>query len=318
MPVGNWNVEFLNLNSQRNYPLADTASGEDTSGTFKLPDEFLVEADIPVHAGLSVDPARFFVKNIGAYASGFSVVIGYQPVSGEAVTVATALIPSAVHTVNSVYALGGVGDFADTFGKVVIGRLDDIQTQPAGFWSFDFDAGRLDPDAVRPIIRGISSISLTNAGQTSAKIYGDIHLVAGNNCQLVPILAEGADPIIRIDFINGAGTIANCVCEGDATPTTPIARISGIAGTPGGDFTLLGSDCMQITPITNGLMLTNNCAKPCCGCPELERVTNDLTKFGQDKAAVETFANRLGNAVDTMSLTVLGARLGDQSCVSCE
>lgn len=323
MPVGNWNLEWLNHNAQRDYPLADTTTGTDQSGSFTIPDDFIVELDLPIHAGLNVDPARFFIRHIGAYATGYSIVIGYQPadVDNEPVApveVATALIARQTHTKNRAYALGGVSPYDDTVGKVVIGRLDAIDEQPPGFWTFDFEATRLDPDAVRPIIRGVSSVTCVNGDQRSARLYGDIELVAGTNCQLVPIVASGQDPIIRINFLQGEGTIEECVCEGDSAQTPPIKRISGVIPTPGGDFTIIGSDCMQIEPIDNGLRLVNTCAKPCCGCEELERITQDLERFGQQAASVEEFVDRLGTSVNTMDLIVLGAKLGDRGCITCE
>lgn len=313
MAVGLFNIEFLNHNSQRNYPLADDATGADQSGSFTIPEDFLVELDLPVHAGMDVDPARFFVRYVGAYATGYSVVVGYQPSDGEAVDVATALIASQTHTKNRAYALGGIAPYDDTVGKVVVGRLDSINEQPPGFWTFDFEATRLDPDAVRPIIRGVSSITCVNGEERSERLQGDVELTAGSNCRLV-VTEVGQAPVVRIDFLQGEGTIAECVCEGDAAPTPPIRTINGVAPTPSGDFLLLGSDCVQIEPIANGLRLTNTCAKPCCGCEELERITDDLRRLGQQAAAVEEFVRRLGTSVDVMSATVLGARLGDRGC----
>ena len=43
MPLSTWNLEWLNHNSQRNYPIADDATGYDETGTFKIPEDFIVE-----------------------------------------------------------------------------------------------------------------------------------------------------------------------------------------------------------------------------------------------------------------------------------
>src|SRR3954469_14521824 len=82
MPLGLWNLNWLNLNSQRKYPLADDADAVSESGDFTVPDEFIVELDLAVHAGVDVQPSRFFVHYVGAYATGYSVVVGYQPAGG--------------------------------------------------------------------------------------------------------------------------------------------------------------------------------------------------------------------------------------------
>lgn len=318
MPLGNWNLEFANHNAQRRYPLADDADPVDQTGSFAIPNDFLVGLDLPIHAGMDVDPARFYVKHIGAYATGFSVIVGYQPADGDPVNVATALIARPTHVKNTQYALGGIGDYDDTSGKVVVGRLENIDGEPPGFWTFSFPNTRLDPDAVRPIIRGVSSIICVNGDQRSEPLQGDVELVAGVNCQLVPILSEGEDPIIRINFLKGEGTVEDCVCEGDAAVTPAIKRIDGVLPTASGDFTIIGSDCLQITPIANGLQLVNVCAKPCCGCEELEKITQDLERLNAEKTAVQQFGEELGTAVNTMSMTVLGARLSDRSCITCE
>lgn len=319
MPTGNWNLEFLNHNSQRRYPLADDADATDTTGAFRLPDNFIVELDLPVHAGLNVGPAGFFVRNISAYASGYGLTIAYQPADlSDPINVATALIPRQGFTRNSVFTLGGINEFADTVGKIVIGKLADIDEQPPGFWEFSLDTTRLDPDAVRPIIRGVSSITVVNGDQRSVRLYGDIELVAGNNMQLVPVITEGQDTIIRFNAISGEGTVDECVCEGDSALASPILSLNGVTATNDGNLTIIGTDCLQIETITNGIWLKDVCSQPCCGCPELERITLDLNRLAAQRATVEGFVNRLLSASDTFNLTVLGSKLNDTSCDTAE
>jgi hypothetical protein len=233
------------------------------------------------------------------------------------VPVASALIPRPIQTRNTTYALGGVSPFDDTVGKVVIGRLDSIDLQPPGFWTFDLVAGLLDPDAVRPMIRGVSSITCVNGDQNSPKLYGDIELVAGQNMQIVPIIIAGQNPIIRFNAINGEGTIETCICEGDSAPTIPITTVNGITPTTGGDFNIVGSDCVQIVPIDNGIRIQDICAQPCCGPVELEAITQDLERLGQQASSVQQFVDQLQSAVNTMSMIVLGSKLNDKSCVVC-
>lgn len=319
MPVGNWNLEWLNHNSQRRYPLADTANGVDTSSSFTIPEDFIVELDLPIHAGMSVSTGRFFIKRIDAYSIGYAVVVGYAPTSGPTVDVATALIPRQSFDSNAknvVFALGGVGDYADTVGKIVIGRLTSIDQQPPGSWSFAFANSQIDPDAVRPIIRGVSSLTLVNGTQTSEKLYGDIELVAGTNCQLVPVVVAGQDPQIRINFIQGEGSVEDCVCYGDAALTTPIKTINGVAATASGAFNFVGTDCLQIVSIANGIKFVDTCASPCCGATELERITQDLERLAQQATNIQAFVERLQVSVVTMDMVVLGSRLSDRSCSS--
>lgn len=314
MATGIWALEWLNHNAQRNYPLADSASTKDQTGTFQLPDDFLVELDLPVHAGMNVDPARFFVKHVGAFPSGYSLVFGYQPDSGDPVDVAVVSIERTTHTKNRCYAVSGVEDFDDTTGKVVIGSLDNIDKQPPGWWTFDLNGSRIDPDCIRPLLRGVSAIICENGTDRSVPLYGDIVLSAGTNCQLVPVISGTDDPIVRISFIEGEGTVEECVCVGGTTDAPPIRMINGVRPTPSGQFYLVGSDCVRLDPIPNGLKIVNTCASPCCGPEELERITQDLRHLSREQVELDRFLQRLQWSVETMSLIVLGSRLKDQGC----
>lgn len=309
MPLGNWNLEWLNLNSQRKYPLADDASGEADSG-FVLPNDFIVGLDLAVHAGYGVTPNRFFVFRIGAYATGYSVVVGYQPASGDPVPVATALIARQSHERNKTYNLGGMGDFDDARGKITVGRLDSIDKQPAGFHSLTFGAGRLDPDAVRPIIRGVSSLTVVSGGQRSRPITGDVELVAGENFAITTTTLPDGTTRITLSAVSGEGTVEDCPCVEAASP--PIKTINGIAPTADGDFFLVGDKCVETTAEANGVRITDQCSAPCCGCAELEAITRDLERLKREAASVASFADKLGTSVSTMDLVVLGARLGDR------
>ena len=188
MPLGLWNLQWLSLNSQRKYPLADDATGVDTTGSFTLPDDFLLELDLPVSAGMNVDPSRFLLSSVGSFGAGYSLVIGYSGASSSTIVpVASALVPRQGFTRNSVYTLGGISPFQDTVGKLTIGTLDSLDLQPGGLFGFNLAGARLDPDAVRPILRGVTALYLVNGSSVSAPIYGDVQLIAGTNIQLVPI-----------------------------------------------------------------------------------------------------------------------------------
>lgn len=316
MPLGNWNLEWLDHNSQRRYPLADSASGQDVSATFTLPVDFLVELDLPVHAGLDVDPSRFFIWQLGVYATGFTVLVGYQPAVGDPVKVATAMIPRDSFAPNTPYALGGIGDYADTVGKLVIGRFVGIDQQPAGLFSFDLASAQIETDCIRPLIRGVSALLIASGAEISERLYGDIELVAEENMQITPVIVEGEDPQIRFSAIEGEGLADPCVCEGNEEGP-PIRRINGIPATPTGDFTLLGGACLEWQGITNGLRAVDLCSEPCCGCRDLEAVTRDLESFGSKATTLENFINRLESAVTQMNQVVLGSRLNDRGCVDC-
>ena len=315
MPQGNWNLEWLNHNSQRAYPLAEDATKLDSTGSFEIPDSFLVGLYFPIHAGVNVSPDKFYISSIAIFATGYNVAISYDDGSASPPVVAAANIAKSTHVENTSYALAGSGNFDDSVGKLVLGRFDDIDRTGAGQYAFDFLGGKLDADAIRPMLRGISSISLIQGVDETEKIYGDVELVAGSNIRLTRSVGGNVD-FIQIDAIQGEGLIEDCICEGDET-ATPILTINGIHPTPQGNFTLLGNSCMTIEPINNGLEFNDVCSEPCCGCKELEAITNDLERFGDAASTLKNFINRLESQVNQMSSTVLGSRLNDQGCIEC-
>lgn len=313
MPLGYWDVEWLNLNEQRAYPFSSSATRNDVTGAFTLPDSFLVALYLPVHAGLAVDPAKFFVARVTVVATGYNVAIGYDDGTTSPPIVAAAVIASSTLVRYGEYALPGIGDFSDTVGKIVIGSTDEIAAQPAGEYLFNASGGLLDTDCIRPMIRGVSSISVVNGQDVSPRIYGDVRLISGDN---IRITITGND--IRIDAVDGAQLDQSCVCAGDATLAPPVRTINGIPPDNNGDFRFVNSKCVNIEPDgAAALIFNNNCGTPCCGCIELESLAAEVAHFGEEGVTLRNYIDRLKSETDQFHAVVLGSRLSDNPCVTC-
>tara|TARA_B100000745_G_scaffold296963_1_gene243134 strand:+ start:5900 stop:6853 length:954 start_codon:yes stop_codon:yes gene_type:complete len=317
MPLSTWNLEWLNHNSQRKYPLADDASRYDSGAdaSFRIPDDFIVQIDLPIHSAMEMDPSGFFIRQIVATGTGYSIVVAFQQSAVSAVDVAAAHIPISSHTTEyKTYALGGIEPFDDTIGKITINSLAGISLQPAGLWNFTRAGAGLTPDAIRPIIQGVQSISVAqSAGISSNKLYGDIELIAGDNIELI---VDGQE--VWISAIDGAGTVATCECEGDAAALPCIKTINGIPPNNEGQMYLVGDDCLEFSSSENAIEVADKCCAPCCGCTELEAITKDLERFLQQQSNLEVFVKELKTSVTEMNITVLGSRLGDRGCITCE
>jgi hypothetical protein len=316
MPLGNWNVQWLNQNSQRSYPLADWGSGLDITGTIKVPDNFMLALYFPVHAGLVVAPDKFFILAIGIYPTGYSIAVGYDNGTLNPAVVGNVNISRNEHDEYRTYALSGSGDFDDSVGKVAIGKLDDIDTLPPGYYTFLPAATPLDADTIRPMIRGISSLVVVNGSDRSPRIYGDVELVAGSNFRIVANQIEGQVPEIVFSAISGEGLNATCACE-ETNVDTCIRFINGIPPLPDGNFRIVGNKCIDIQPIENGLQFADVCSQPCCGCTELDALTRQITKFADGVLTLNNFATQLSSEVTQMHTMVLGSRLSDTNCTTC-
>jgi len=312
MPIGNWNLQWLNHNSQRSYPLTERATKVDTSGTIRIPDSFIVGLYLPVHSGLEFSPNNFFIKTLVISPTGFNIIVGYSDANGVT-TVAAANIARAAHTTNQSYALSGVGSTSDCVGEIVLGSLDEVDKLPPGQYEFTLPAGELETDAIRPMLRGLQSLRVENVGEQSQRIYGDVTLVAGANIRLNVVDVAGTEETyIVINAISGENLNQDCACD---IPTTGecIRCINGVCSSDG-TFTFVPDDCVEILPIVNGLQLADTCAEPCCGCAELDAITQQINRFGDGVATLQNFVTRLGSEVTQMSLVVLGSRLGDSGC----
>ena len=317
MPLSQWNLEFLNHNAQRSYPLTDAATKEDTTGSFVIPDDFIVAFGLPVSTAMDMESGRFFIRQLGSFASGYQLTIAYDTGS-EVNDVGTALIPSTGVSRNTVFAVGGLAPFDDIVGKVVIGRIDTIQDQPAGLYTFDLDGSRLEPSVIHPMIRSITGFRVSNSvGTTSDVFYGDIELVAGTNMQISTVSTPTETKIV-LSALSGEGTVEDCVCEGEASTLPCIKTINGIGPATDGNFNFIGDDCLTFTGVDNGLKVTDSCCTPCCGCEELETITRDLERFNAQRGTLELFVNTLAAEATAFGTTVLGARLGDRRCLTCE
>jgi len=310
MPIGNWNLQWLNHNSQRSYPLTERATKTDTTGTIRLPDSFIVALYLPIHSGLAFAPNKFFIKNLLIAPTGFNITVGYDD-NGTEVDVAVANIIRSNYQPNRSYALGGVDNFDDCVGRVVLGALDEIDQLPPGQYEFSFAAGELEPDAIRPMLRAVTRLRVSNNGELSAPIYGDVTLVAGNNVRITAV-AFATETEIIFDAISGTNLNEECYCE---TPEigSCIRCINGVCSTDG-NFIIAPDDCIQITPMSNGLKFADTCAQPCCGCTELDAIVNQINRFGDGVTTLQNFITRLGSEVTQMSLVVLGSQLGDSGC----
>ena len=313
MPVGNWNLQWLNHNSQRAYPFTAESSLTDGTGTLQLPSNFVLAMQLPIHAGMAVDPDKFFLKTLGLYPTGYSLVFAYDD-GDKYPSVAGVTIANSTHTENQSYAVSGIGDFDDTVGTIVIGRTDDIDLLPAGLYTFDPAAAYLETDVVRPMIRGISSLTVVNGSERSARITDDVELVAGRNLRIVANVVSGQPTELVFSAISGEGLNEVCACEDD-DESIPIRFINGIPPLADGNFRITGDSCINIAPIANGLELTDNCSSPCCGCEELDAVLGQLDRLSDGAVTVQTFVRNLSAEVTKMSLSVLGSKISDDGCV---
>lgn len=311
MPIGNWNLQWLNHNAQRSYPLTMRATKRDLGDTIQIPDSFILALYFPVHAGQDVTVNRFYIKNILLAEIGHTIGIGYADPDAGPLLVGSVSIPLATHVPYTAYAISGINDFADSVGNIVIGPLDEVGALPQGFYEFDVTGSEIEPDAIRPMIRGVSGIRVVGVNEVSETLYGDVEFVAGTNMQIV---VDAEQNKITFNAISGENLNTDCECAVNK-PGECIKCINGICSDDG-TFNFSGGGCIDVNVSQGGgfISFTDTCASPCCGCPELDVLKNQIDRFSDGVATLENFVTRLNSEVTQMSLVVIGSRLGDAGC----
>lgn len=298
-----WNIEWLNQNANRNYPISETATMKDISGSYTLPNDLIVDLVWPIHATAITNPSLFHIHTLAVFNNGISISIGYNGSAIGSVSVTT-----DTHVRNNSYFISGTGDYYDSIGKITIGDLANTLVS-AGVYKFSVAGARLEPTVIRPDLRAVTAITVTNFSGTSEQLYGDIELVAGSNIQLV---VNGN--AITINAISGVGLNEECECSNLPENKDPIKTINGIGPDANGDFKLLGSECLKVNGVTNGIQLDDECSSSCCGCAELQKIIDDSKTMQDQINTLLNFASRLEAQVTATMINLIASKTGDVPC----
>jgi hypothetical protein len=296
MPSPVWNIDWLLSNATRKYPMIDGVDKKDTSGSFTIPDDFIVDLSFSVPPANYTDASLFHILSVVIFEQGCIITLGYNNT-----LVASASISRTTFTPNSVYTLYGSGIWENCSGSIIIGSLDNAVLQPFGAWTFSVSSTRLIPTVIRPALQGVSSITTISGNKQSVKLRGDIELVAGNNISIT-LSGTEENPVI---------TIADAVITEDAEESTSIKTINGIGPNEEGNFTILGSSCMTVEEITNGIKFSDVCSEPCCGCDELKVVNDALNSLDSAVTTQGNYVARLEGMTLQLLQSVLASRMGE-------
>lgn len=269
MPLNIWNLEWLNHNSQRSYPIADWASKECTeSSAIKLPDDFILALSLGINVGHTINIDQFYIKSILVMNTGCSIIIGYEDKD-------VAITHIRTNTDQVTYTLTGLDEFSDIVGYIAINPKSQIMSGLSGYYNFTRDATCLEADCIRPMIKTISSLKVyTDTYNTGETIYGDVVLKAGANMDIRVFSDDGRTNIV-FSAIDGSGLNRDCNCDIDDTMTA-IRTINGVHPDANGNINLIGSHCLSVDPGSHSITLEDTCAEPCCGCEELDALYNNL------------------------------------------
>ena len=291
--------EWLNSNAHRAYPFReDTVLSPVGALAVTLPNYVFVDLVLAVGGDPSVSVQLGQLSFAGNFLSAVFV-------DGSGNTVTSVAVNLATHLPNAYYALTGVGDYSDARGKVVLGNLSALRSDlPEGAYSFALGSAQLEPSVVRPDIRGVRSLQVGTTNAASNLLYGNIRLVAGPSIQLTYL---GSNQI-RIDALGTPNFNEPAACDESYSPPVPVSTINGI---PAANVKIVGDGkCVDVSVSGNVITIADTCSQPCCGCSELEFLTQRIELLQTVLKNTETYAAVLNDRITNLIDAMLAAKAG--------
>jgi hypothetical protein len=285
--------EWLNENAFRAYPFGEdmqripTDPGGNQLTDGQLPNYVVVDCVVTL---ASSDDVRLYVSSLTLV--GRLMTVSISEVGGNSI-VCAASIDRSTHTTNRGYDLVGAGDWDDARGRIVIGDITNLAEDLAdGLYQFDATQTRLEDCVVRPALRGVRSLQISDGYALSNQITGRVQLVAGENIRLD---YDAINNAIWISAVPNAGYKEVCDCERVAV--NPLLSINGV---PLSSVELQsGSDCLKIATTGNQITFEDRCSTPCCGCEELQYLTEALRTLQAGITQLDAYASRLEDRINT-------------------
>ncbi len=240
-------LEWLNLNSQRSYPIKEDLSKLDVTGNFRIPNELLVDAVIVVDLEVI---SKVYIKSLTILSEILSISFGDQNENLIGAVTASA-------TPNASYLIQGNEDL---IGKIVVGEIPDT----IGAYEFKLEATELESRVIIPNIRGLKSLGIYG---TNEPLEGHVKLKEGNNVRLT---YERSLNAIKIDTKCQPLETVDC-----------IKYINGIPSDSSNNFNIQGIGCIKVSPISNGIKIENTCEEPCCDCTSIDNLNITIDNLNE-------------------------------------
>lgn len=303
---------WLNQNELRKYPFAEDASlastASPTGAATVLPNYVVVDflVTLASYPGSDATYDQIYLRRFSLLGDlvAFEFAARRPATETEEETVVGAVFGGSVrlseHVPYKSYPLGvsTTGDFAFSRGRLVLGDLRRLLSDgfAMGDYLFTYETAEISPATVRPGIDGVSSLRVPAPGAFVNMPYGDFETVLTGHVRLV------GDNTINLKYVPAANAIVfsqrtpdpekDCEC---AETAVPIRTINGVPPpTDDGNIMVVGDECIEIDRASaNTLTIRNVCAKPCCGCEELQFLSSKLSALRNAVTTLDTRSTQL-------------------------
>lgn len=299
--------EFCDENMHRNYPLVDDASVTDTTGSFKLFTNLMVDMFLCVPNTAGVDLSKFYVSNITVRRFFVDITVGHDDVGPVIGSFRNIDVSAALHTsydfVPATVDIGGsLNPLYYSTGQVTIGSAQETAQNP-GSWSFDYAETPISPTRIAQGLMNVQHIEADDRLMT-----GVVTLKEGANVTFDVVstgTAPDADTTITVNAsLSGDVGSVDLLNDTDVLNALigryghPIVTINGLRPDATMNFGIIGEDCTQVDPLDHGVAISNPCARP-CGTEDsvIAQALNDIgnldLRYGTLKTFIENAASDL-------------------------
>ena len=312
---------WLNTNGTRRYPLSEGGNFDSLgSGVGDIPDDLILDMQLSVPYAPGVYPFNFYIKSVSGYPHGLIVEIGYHnpKFSSEyAVVAVSEAITIEGHTSPTTYLLTGspvstTYDFSNSVGTITVGNLEGFVAASPGHIDYGAEA-YIESTVVSMNTVGVSSIrsgdTLTNATES---LTGHVVLVPKLNFAIDTDTSANA---VIFNALDGAGMNSVCTCEGEIELGPCIQTINGQSPNSAGDVDLIGGPCVSIDNNSlSGVVISETCSSPCCGCEQLNIIVDDLRDLQEGFKKMDSFLNTLAGQVGTITSSAFASVVSNSGC----
>lgn len=307
-------LEWLNQNRHRNYPLADGASGvsdDDDGGGRTLPTSFLCDMAIDVPPLECFNTGNFYLSEIVNLGETFQVCVRHTEISAvlfRSVPVRYDFVAPDDTVTGSKVSLYVTQEAVQTYplleqasGAFVIGSCAGMRNLEGAV--FDAAAGELNPLVVRKGYAGLSRLIVIDSDGQPHNVTGDITLAAENGVAIAydgkhkQITLTGTAEGLNESEYNSVDDVLNAIYK---KLGIPITSINGTPPDSDGSFHIAGLDCTEVNKINNGITISNPCAKPCCPADTPADVTTTLKLLEDAKQILINYHEALLTNLQTM------------------
>ena len=256
------NLEFLNENSLRNFPIHEGLSRISNEGV-TIPNDFLVDASFAVSSNVT---SRIYISKINNFGSSISVEFSDE----SDVLIGNIVIDASTFTGNKDYTLQPSTAYTAAIGRVTVGSITNWDALPTGTFTFPITTTELESRTVVPSLSGMNRLTFKNASGTTFSATGNVIIESRVNLKFT---YDSVNNKVLLDAGEDIGLNTLCTAE-----QLPILTINGVAPDSAGNFILDFASCalISVLPSGTGLLLNDVCCKPCVGCEELGTLTSRL------------------------------------------